>query len=128
MGRKFITNLRFADDINALAGKEIELHNLIKSIENISRSYGMEINCTKTQLMTNSEGIFISKISINNTPLKVVYSFKYLGVIIDNKGSKAEILSITGQRIATLSNLNAIWYKTSIHLKAKIQLMQYLVH
>ena len=68
--------------------------------------------------MTNSEGIFTSRISINNTPLKVVDLFKYLGAIIDDKGSKAEILS----RIAALSNLNAIWYDTSLHLKAKIQL------
>ena len=49
----------------------------------------MEINGTKTQLMTNSEGIFTSEISINNTPLKLVDSFKYLGSIIGDKCSKA---------------------------------------
>ena len=77
MGVKIITNLKFADNIDALARTEIKLHNLIKYIDNISRSYGMEINGTKTQLMTNSEGIFTSKIHINNTILKVVDSFKY---------------------------------------------------
>ena len=48
MGGKIITNLRFADDINVLARTEIELHNLITLIDNISRSYGMEIIVTKT--------------------------------------------------------------------------------
>ena len=52
--------------------------------------------------------MYTCKISINNTPLKVVDSFKYLGaiiiavLIIDNKGSKAEILSRAVQTIAAL--------------------------
>ena len=45
------------------------------------------------------EGNFTSKIKINNKPLKVVDSFKYLGAIIDDRGSKAEILARTGQTI-----------------------------
>ena len=52
--------------------------------------------------MTNSEGIFISKININNTPLKLVDSFKYLGAIVEDKGYKAKILSRSGQTIAAL--------------------------
>ena len=50
-----ITNLRFADDIDGLAG-ESELANLIKIIDNTERAYGMEINSTKIQIMANSEG------------------------------------------------------------------------
>ena len=68
--------------------------------------------------MTNSEGIFTSKISINNTLLKIVESFKYLGAIIDHKGSKDEILSITGKTIAALSNVNAIWYDNNNSINA----------
>ena len=51
-----------------------------------------------------------------------------IGAIIDDKGSKAEILSRTGQIIAALSNLNAIWHDTLLHLKAKVQSMQSLVN
>ena len=46
----------------------------------------MEINSTKTQIMANSEGIFTSEIKINNEPLEVVDSFKYIEAIIDDKG------------------------------------------
>ena len=60
--------------------------------------------------MENSEGSFTSEIKINNEQLKVVNSFKYLGAIIDDKGSKAEILARTGHTIAALSRLNVIWY------------------
>ena len=93
IGGKIITNLRFADDIDGLADSESELANLIKIIDNTARAYGMEINSKKTQIMANSEGSFTSEIKINNGPLKVVYSFKYLGAIIDDKGSKAEIIA-----------------------------------
>ena len=93
IGGKIITNLRFADDIDGLAGSESELANFIIIIDNTARAYGMEINSTKTQIMANSEGSFTSEIKINNEPLKVVDRFKYLGAIIDDKGSKAEILA-----------------------------------
>ena len=79
IGGKIITNLR-------LAGSESDLANLIKIIDNTARAYGMEINSTKTQIMANSEGSFTSEIKINNEPLKLVDSFKYLGAIIDDKG------------------------------------------
>ena len=91
----------------------------------------MEINSTKTQIMANSEGSFTSEIIINNEPLKVVDSFKYLGAIIDDKGSnttKAEILARTGQTIAALSRLNVIWYDKTLKLKLKIRLLQSLVN
>ena len=127
IGEKIITNLRFADDIDGLAG-ESELANLIKIIDNTARAYGMEINSTKTQIMANSEGRFTSEIIINNEPLKVVDSFKYLGAIIDDKGSNAEILARTGLTIAALSRLNVIWYDKTLKLKMKIRLLQSLVN
>ena len=55
----------------------------------------MEINATKIQTMTNSEGKFTSEIKINNEQLKIVDSFKYLGAIIDDKGSNTKIKSTT---------------------------------
>ena len=116
IGGKIITNLRFADDIDGLAGSESELANLIKIIDNTARAYRMEINSTNTQIMANSEGSFTSEIKINNEPLKVVESFKYLGAIYD-KGSKADILARTGQTIAALSILNVIWYDKTLKLK-----------
>ena len=128
IGGKIITNLRFADDIDGLAGSESELANLIIIIDNTARAYGMEINSTKTQIMANSEGSFTSEIKINNEPLKVVDSFKYLGAIIDDKCSKADILARTGQTIAALSRLNVMWYDKTLKLKLKIRLLQSLVN
>ena len=124
IGGRMITNLRFADDTDGLAGSESEL---IRKIDFTSRAYGMEINATKTEIITNSEGKFRSEIKINNEPLKIVNTFKYLGAIIDEKGSKTEIKVRTGQAVTALSKLNSIWNDKSLQLKLKMKLMLSLV-
>ena len=52
-GDRTITNLRFADDIDGLAGEEEELVNLVERLDKASTAYGMEISAEKTKLMTN---------------------------------------------------------------------------
>ena len=49
IGGRPVTNLRFADDIDGLAGSEDELRELITKLEKISTAYGMEINAEKKQ-------------------------------------------------------------------------------
>ena len=44
IGGRTITNLRFADDINGLAGEEEELANLVECLDKASTVYGMEIS------------------------------------------------------------------------------------
>ena len=48
------TNLRFADDIDGLAGEEEELANSVECLDKASTAYGMEISAEKTKLMTNN--------------------------------------------------------------------------
>ena len=52
IGGKTIINLRFADDIDGLAGEEEELANLVDRLDEASTAYGMEISAEKTKLMT----------------------------------------------------------------------------
>ena len=52
IGGRTITNLRFADDIDGLAGDEEELANLAEHLDKASTAYGMEISADKTKLMT----------------------------------------------------------------------------
>ena len=44
IGRRTITNLRFADDIDALAEEEQELEALVESLDKICTRYKMEIS------------------------------------------------------------------------------------
>ena len=103
-----ITNLRFADDIDSLAGQEQELVKLVNPPEDASTAYGMQISAKKTQLMTNntngiSTDIISADITIDNKKLETVCSFKYLGAIVSDKGSKSEVLSRIAQTTAAVT-------------------------
>ena len=54
IGGRNITNLRVADDIDALAEEEHELEDLEESLDKTCTRYKMEISAEKTKLMTNS--------------------------------------------------------------------------
>ena len=54
IGGRTITKLRFADDIDGLAGEEEELANLAERLDKTSTDYGMEISAEKNKLMTNN--------------------------------------------------------------------------
>ena len=77
-GGRTITNLRFADDIDGLAGEEEELANLVERLDNASTAYGMEISAEKTKLMTNNTSGINTEIKVNEQRLETVTSFKYL--------------------------------------------------
>ena len=75
IGGRTITNLRFADDIDGLAGEE-ELANLVERLDNASIAYGMEISAEKTKLMTNNTSGNNTEIKVNGQKLQTVTSFK----------------------------------------------------
>ena len=60
-----IANLRFANDINGLAGEEEELANLVERLDKASTAYSMEISAEKTKLMTNNTSGINTEIKVN---------------------------------------------------------------
>ena len=58
----------------------------------------MGISAEKTKLMTNTSGIN-TEIKVNGQKLETVTSFKYLGSVITDDGSKPEILSRIAPRL-----------------------------
>ena len=127
IGGRTITYLRFADDIDGLAGEEEELANLVDHLDNSSTAYGMEISAEKTKLMTNNASGINTEIKVNGQKLETVTSFKYLGSVITNEGSKPEIFSRIAQTTAALTRLKPVWIDRSISLSCKIQLIYSLV-
>ena len=125
IGGRTITNLRFADDIDGLAGEEEELASLLERLDKASTAYGMEISAEKIKLMTNTSGIN-TEIKVNRQKLETVKSFKYLGSVITDESSKPELLCRIAQATA-LTRLKPIWIDKSISLSSKIRLMRFLV-
>ena len=87
----------------------------------------MEISAEKTKLMTHNTDGINTETKINGQKLETVTSFKYLGSVITNAGSKPEILSRTAQTIAALTRLKPVWNDRSISLSSKLRLMHSLV-
>ena len=83
-----MTDIRFADDIDGLAGEEEELEILVECLDKASTAYGMEIGAEKTKLMTNSTSGINTEIKVNRQKLETVTNFKYLGSVITDEGSK----------------------------------------
>ena len=127
IGGRTITNLRFADDIDGFAGEEEALANLVERLDKASTAYGMEISTEKTKLMTNNTSGIDTEIKVNGQKLETVTSFKYLGSVITDKGSKPEILSRIAQATAALSRLKPIWIDKSISFSSKTRLMRSFV-
>ena len=125
IGGRTITNLRFADDIDALAEEEQELEALVESLDKICTRYKMEINAEKTKLMANSANGIQREIDVKEHKLGTVN--KYLGAIVSDKGSKPKVLSRVAQATAALTKLKPIWRDNNISLKLQVKLMRSLV-
>ena len=117
MGGRLITNFRFADDIVVNAEEEEEVDVLVDFLDTNTTRYKMEICPDKTKVNTNNTNGFQREIKIKES----VKSFKYLGAIICNEGSKPKILSRIAQTTAVLSRLKIIWRDKNISLASKVK-------
>ena len=79
----------------------------------------MEISAEKAKLMTDSANDIQREIKVKKQKLGIVTSFKYLGVVVSDDGSKPEILSRTEQATAALTKLKPIWRDDNLSLGSK---------
>ena len=80
----------------------------------------MEFSAEKTELMTNNTSGINTEIKVNGQKIETVTSFKCLGSVITDEGSKPEILSRIVQTTAALTRLKPVWNDRSISLSSKI--------
>ena len=126
IGGRTVTNLRFADDIDGLAGQEPELVKLVNHLEEASTAYDIQISAEKAQLMTSNTNGISTDINIDNKKLETVCSFKYLGAIVSDEGSKPEVLSRIAQTTAAVTKPKVIWNDKNIAISSKSRLMRSL--
>ena len=104
-GGRTITNFRFAEDIGGLVAEEEEVANLVERLDKASTTCGMEISGEKTKLMTNNTSGINKEINVTGQRFETVTSFKYLGSVITDEGSKPELLCWVTQTTAALTRL-----------------------
>ncbi len=98
-----ICNLRFADDIDLLAGSNQELQELTKKLVERAGAYAMEISTEKSKVMVNSIKDTTSNIIMRGHKLEEVEGFKYLGATLSKDSSCTAEIRI---RIATANCCN----------------------
>ena len=69
IGGRTITNLRFADNIDGLAGEE-ELANLVERLDKASTAYGMEISAENAKLRTHKASGINKELRVNGQKLR----------------------------------------------------------
>ena len=127
IGGRLITSFCFADDIVVNAEEKEEAGVLVDRLDTSNTRYKMEIGPDKTKGMTNNPNGFQREIKIKGQRLEEVETFKYLGAIISNEGSKPEILSRIAQTTAALFRLKIIWRDKNISLISKVKLTRTLI-
>lgn len=73
---KYLSHLRFADDIALLASTAEELNDMLRTLHLQSIKVGLEINFDKTKVMTNH---ILTSIQINGENVEYVNDYIYLG-------------------------------------------------
>ena len=97
---------------------------LVESLDKTCIRYKMEISAEKTKLITNSANGIQREIKVKGQKLGTATSFKYLGVVVSDDGSKPEVLSRIAQATAALTKLKPIWRDNNL---SKVKLMRSLV-
>ena len=92
VGGHNINNLRYADDTSLLTLEEQKLQNLLNTVNDKGKLYGMEINVKKTKSMVASKKQETPKVSINldGTAIEQVEKMVYLGSITTEDGKSKE--------------------------------------
>ena len=112
IGGRSINNLRFADDIDLIAGSMTELAELTEQLEKSASAFGMDISSEKSKIMvtpaTNENNTNIP-ITVNGSKLQSVTTFKYLGSNITEDGTSVrEVktkLAIATQHLSKLKKI-----------------------
>jgi exonuclease III len=128
VGGRDISNLRFADDIDLMAGSRQELKELTALVDKTCTDYGMEISTEKSKLMAMGTELEQPEIKVRGKSLEQVDSFKYLGAQITKDGrSDTEIKSRLAVATSALAKLQPLLNNKSISIRTKIRLLRAIV-
>ena len=125
VGGHNIYNLRYADDTSLLALEEQKLQNLLTTVNDKGKLYGMEINVKKTKLMVASKEQETPKVSINldGTAIKQVKKMAYLGSIIAEVGkSEVEVKGKIEIARNAFNNMKSVLSSRNISLSTRMRL------
>ena len=116
-GRR-ISNLRYADDIDLMAESQEELQELVDSVNNKGKEYGLKINSGKTKVMTFSKaGDLSCQLTVDGTLIEYVDRFVYLGAVFSaNMDGRNIIRTRAGIAKSKFRDFVHVWKDQSLSL------------
>lgn len=119
---KFLSHLRFADDLVLLSETSSQLQTMLDSLNAASKQVGLEMNLSKTMVMTNSSNR--TRILVDNEILKYTEKYIYLGkqVGFNRKRNELEVerrAQNTWNKYWSLSEI----FKSNMPVNIKTKLM-----
>ena len=125
VGGHNINNLRYADDTSLLALEGQKLQNLLTTVNDKGKLYGMEINVKKTKSIVASKKQETPKVSINldGTTIEQVEKMVYLGSITAEDGkSEVEIKRRIEIARNAFNNMKSVLSSRNISLNTRMRL------
>ena len=128
IGRRNISNARYADDTALIAQSPMEMQHLLDNVNAAGAQRLLKLNVKKTKLMTIGYVPDYITIRVNNDPVQKVKQFKYLGSL---KSTDGECSKDVNARIAManrrMCELTTLWKDRSIPVALKRKLVKTLV-
>ena len=105
---KYLTDTDFADDIALISNSLVNAQCLLQSLEQASNCVGLFLNESKTEYVNRCmyDSDFVIK-SLNNTLLKIVSNYVYLGSYISS--SEKDFMTRKGKAWTACNALHKIW-------------------
>lgn len=123
-GRR-LTNLRFADDIALFAKSHNELQKMLMELNTESKKVGLEMNPSKTKIMTNHNE---TPISIEGKDIEYCSDYIYLGQTINMvRTGEAELKRRMRLAWGKFWSLKFILLDDSINIKLRFEVLQMCV-
>jgi len=119
--------LLFADDVVLLSDSPIGLQNQLNVLKSTADDLGLQINLSKTSIVVHRNGGHMSKHEhwhINNQPIEIVNSYKYLGLHLSTKlciNTALQELATKG-RAGTIKVIKSLLKVNSFHPKVFFKL------
>ena len=125
ISRKYINNLRHADDTTLMAESEEELKSLLMKLKEESEKVGLKLNIQKTKITASSP---ITSWKIDGKTMETVSDFIFLGSKIPPDGDcshEIKRLLLLGRKAIT--NLDSILKSRDITLPTKVHIVKAMV-
>ena len=125
IARRYIDNLRYADDTTLMAESEEELESLLMKVKEESEKVGLKLNIQKTKNMASG---LITSWQIDGETMETVTDFIFLVFKISANGDCSHVIQrhlLLGRKAMT--NLDSILKSKDITLLTKVHLVKAMV-